>query len=92
MRAYTWEEGFLDAAEQLNEESAKEVDCTYLATRSFGDEFGGAIGADISLLNIAIVLNLVYANIQMTQWNKVRAFCSLPPTVVYKRAVDDTGR
>lgn len=42
------------------------------AVRSFGDEFGGAIGADLGLLNIAIILNLVYANVQLTQWNRVR--------------------
>jgi len=71
-RAEEWEEVWLDHVEEKNKELKKEkkYELSYFATRSFSDEFGGAIGADISLLNVAIILNLVYANVQLTQWSR----------------------
>eukprot|EP00241_Pyramimonas_parkeae_P004525 CAMPEP_0114239316 /NCGR_PEP_ID=MMETSP0058-20121206/8394_1 /TAXON_ID=36894 /ORGANISM="Pyramimonas parkeae, CCMP726" /LENGTH=882 /DNA_ID=CAMNT_0001351487 /DNA_START=50 /DNA_END=2698 /DNA_ORIENTATION=- len=70
-RVETFEKAWLDAAEKHDKEKTESI-LTYnwFAARSFGDEFGGAIGADLGLLNIAIILNLVYANVQLTQWNR----------------------
>jgi hypothetical protein len=66
-----WLDHIEEKKKKLNQEN--EYELSYFATRSFSDEFGGAIGADISLLNVAIILNLVYANVQLTQWSRVRA-------------------
>lgn len=43
---------------------------TRFATRSFADEFGGAINDDLIILNIAIILLLTYTVVMLSRWSK----------------------
>jgi hypothetical protein len=68
-RAEAWEQEWLDQVEELEEEN---ITFSWFSFRSFADEFGTAIQGDIQLLQIAILCNIIFANIQLTQWNMVR--------------------
>lgn len=68
-RAEAWEEEWLNQVEDLEVDN---ITFSWFSFRSFADEFGTAIEGDIQLLQIAILCNVVFANIQLTQWNKVR--------------------
>ena len=54
------------------EDSARfpDVDLSYIVSRSFGDEFGEAIGGDVSLLQTAFVLILGYAALMLSKWDE----------------------
>ena len=44
-------------------------EASYVTDRSFGDEFGGAINADLLKLQIALFLILAYAAATLSKWN-----------------------
>jgi len=43
---------------------------SYVTDRSFGDEFGGAIGSDITKLQIALILILAYSAATLSKWDQ----------------------
>ena len=46
------------------------VDLSFIVSRSFSDEFGNAINADLFLLQIAFVLILSYAALMLSKWDE----------------------
>ncbi|GMH53979.1 hypothetical protein TrST_g11911 [Triparma strigata] len=54
--AETWEEKFLE----IGETCVDGLSCYRFAERSFSDEFGGAIGGDIVLMNIGFLIIIMY--------------------------------
>jgi len=59
--AETWEEEFL----KIGENCESGMTCYRFAERSFSDEFGGAIGGDVVLMNIGflIIIGYLYTNL-----------------------------
>ena len=58
------------------------ISFSWFAFRSFADEFGTAIEGDINLLQIAILFNIIFANIQLTQWHMVCVYA--PPGILHQ--------
>mmetsp|Transcript_805 Transcript_805/g.1444 ORF Transcript_805/g.1444 Transcript_805/m.1444 type:complete len:881 (-) Transcript_805:87-2729(-) len=54
--AETWEEAFLEVGKAC----VSGLSCYRFAERSFSDEFGGAIGGDVVLMNIGFLIIIVY--------------------------------
>eukprot|EP00232_Nephroselmis_pyriformis_P018236 CAMPEP_0182899448 /NCGR_PEP_ID=MMETSP0034_2-20130328/28076_1 /TAXON_ID=156128 /ORGANISM="Nephroselmis pyriformis, Strain CCMP717" /LENGTH=896 /DNA_ID=CAMNT_0025033481 /DNA_START=90 /DNA_END=2780 /DNA_ORIENTATION=+ len=77
-----WEQSFLDLLETYAENLDPELKAAlpaavhetiivdYATTRSFADEFSNAIGADLSLLQIAILAILIYATVMLSKWGR----------------------
>ncbi|CAG9462334.1 unnamed protein product [Pedinophyceae sp. YPF-701] len=68
-----WEQGYLDAVELQNtavEADPSTLKLDYLASRSFSDEFGGAISSDIQLLQAAIIVLFVFATAMLSRWDQ----------------------
>ena len=63
-----------DAFEQVLLDAFNEgvdgVDLSFVVSRSFSDEFGDAINADLTLLQAAFVLILSYAALMLSKWDE----------------------
>ena len=46
------------------------MDLSFIVQRSFGDEFGEAIGGDVSLLQTALMAILAYAALMLSKWDE----------------------
>jgi|TARA_B110000977_G_scaffold49754_1_gene67607 Niemann-Pick C1 protein len=46
------------------------LDLSFIVQRSFSDEFGNAINADLGLLQAAFVLILTYAALMLSKWDE----------------------
>ena len=66
LRGDAFEQALLDA---FNED-VDGVDLSFIVSRSFSDEFGNAINADLTRLQIAFVLILSYAALMLSKWDE----------------------
>ena len=66
LRGDAFEQALLDAFN----EGVDGVDLSFIVSRSFSDEFGNAINADLFLLQIAFVLILSYAALMLSKWDE----------------------
>ena len=66
LRGDAFEQALLDAFN----EGVDGVDLSFIVSRSFSDEFGNAINADLTLLQTAFVLILSYAALMLSKWDE----------------------
>ena len=66
LRGDAYEQELLD----LFNEGVDGVDLSFIVQRSFGDEFGEAIGGDVSLLQTALMAILAYAALMLSKWDE----------------------
>ena len=65
-RGDAFEQALLDAFN----EGVDGVDLSFVVSRSFSDEFGNAINADLTLLQAAFALILSYAALMLSKWDE----------------------
>jgi hypothetical protein len=46
------------------------IELSFVVSRSFGDEFGEAIGGDIIALQMGFVLIIIYASLMLSRWDQ----------------------
>eukprot|EP00854_Cymbomonas_tetramitiformis_P015088 gene15088-17839_t len=73
-----WEQAYLDRLLELKDANTyPNYELERFASRSFSDEFGSAIRADLVMLQLAIFVNIVYAVTMTSKWSRVLPFLML---------------
>ncbi|KAK3236268.1 hypothetical protein CYMTET_53570, partial [Cymbomonas tetramitiformis] len=68
-----WEQAYLDRLLELKDANTyPNYELERFASRSFSDEFGSAIRADLVMLQLAIFVNIVYAVTMTSKWSRGR--------------------
>lgn len=66
LRGDAYEQALLD----LFNKGVPGLDMSFVVARSFGDEFGNAIGSDLTLLQVAFILILSFAALMLSKWDE----------------------